>query len=110
MIKLINSVKSVEKTMNEVALVRQLRTYLSSGLTNEALAPVLQTAEIKNYKPGEIFFNEGDDEDDDDVAAAEEGVHRRAGGPLAQREAVEGVVAHVPLTYKQMTLPTKGLV
>ena len=63
MIKLINSVESVEKTMNEVALVRQLRTYLSPNLTNEALAPVLENAQIKNYKPGEIFFKEGDDED-----------------------------------------------
>ena len=63
MIKLINSVESVEKTMNQVALVRQLRTYLSPSLTNEALAPVLETAKIKNFKPGEVFFNEGDDED-----------------------------------------------
>jgi len=63
MIKLINSVESVEKTMNQVALVRQLRTYLSPNLTNEALAPVLENAQIKNYKPGEVFFNEGDDED-----------------------------------------------
>ena len=41
MIKLINSVEAVERSMNEVALVRQLRTYLSPHLTDEALQPVL---------------------------------------------------------------------
>lgn len=62
MIKLINSVESVERKMNEVALVRQLRTYLLPNLTDESLAPVLKTAKIKNYKPGDTLFSENDEE------------------------------------------------
>ncbi|MBM3505289.1 MAG: cyclic nucleotide-binding domain-containing protein [Alphaproteobacteria bacterium] len=60
MIKLINSVESVARAMNEVAMVRQLRTYLSPHLTNEALAPVLANAEIRYYKPGQVLFTEGE--------------------------------------------------
>ncbi len=90
MIKLINSFDSVQKTMNEVALVRQLRTYLSPNLTNEALAPVLETAEIKNYKPGQILFTEGDDED---------GVYLIRKGSVTVSRKIGGreiVIAYVP--------------
>ena len=63
MIKLINSVESVERGMKSVAMVRQLRTYLSPHLTNEVLQPVLETAQIRQYKSGQTLFREGDKED-----------------------------------------------
>jgi CRP-like cAMP-binding protein/thioredoxin reductase/Fe-S-cluster-containing hydrogenase component 2 len=81
MIKLINSVESVARSMNEVALVRQLRTYLLPSLTDEAIQPVLETAEVRAFKSGQVLFKEGDP--DDGVYLIRKGsvtVSRRIGG------------------------------
>jgi Fe-S-cluster-containing hydrogenase component 2/CRP-like cAMP-binding protein/thioredoxin reductase len=89
MIKLINSVESVERAMNEVAMVRQLRTYLSPHLTNEALAPVLENAEIRYYKPGQELFHEG---------AADDGVYLVRKGSVTVARQISGrdvIVAYV---------------
>lgn len=59
-IKLINSVASVEREMNRTAIVRQLRTYLSAQLSDEALQPVLESAELRHFKAGQVLFQEGD--------------------------------------------------
>ncbi len=63
MIKLINSVPAVERAMNEAAMVRQLRTYLSPHLSDQALAHALETAELKTFKTGQALFDEGDEGD-----------------------------------------------
>ncbi|MFQ5953622.1 MAG: cyclic nucleotide-binding domain-containing protein [Kiloniellales bacterium] len=63
MIKLINSVPSVERAMNAAAMVRQLRTYLSPRLSDAALADALETAELKTFKAGEALFHEGNEGD-----------------------------------------------
>ncbi len=90
MIKLINSVEAVERAMNEVALVRQLRTYLLPSLTDEAIQPVLETAEVRAFKSGKVLFKEGDA--DDGVYLIRKGsvtVSRRIGGK-------DIVIAYVP--------------
>ena len=90
MIKLINSVEAVERTMNEVALVRQLRTYLSPQLTDDAIRPVLETAEVRNFKSGHVLFKEGD---------ADEGVYLLRKGSVTVSRRIGGkdiVIAYVP--------------
>lgn len=49
--------------MNAAAMVRQLRTYLSPQLSDEALADALETAEIRSFKAGQPLFLEGDQGD-----------------------------------------------
>jgi thioredoxin reductase/CRP-like cAMP-binding protein/Fe-S-cluster-containing hydrogenase component 2 len=90
MIKLINSVEAVERAMNEVALVRQLRTYLSPHLTDEAIQPVLETAEVRSFKSGQTMFKEGD---------ADEGVYLIRKGSVTVSRRIGGkdiVIAYVP--------------
>ncbi|MDA0366855.1 MAG: cyclic nucleotide-binding domain-containing protein [Proteobacteria bacterium] len=90
MIKLINSVEAVERTMNEVALVRQLRTYLSPQLTDDAIRPVLETAEVRGFKSGHVLFKEGD---------ADEGVYLLRKGSVTVSRRIGGkdiVIAYVP--------------
>ena len=90
MIKLINSVEAVERAMNEVALVRQLRTYLLPSLTDEAIQPVLETAEVRAFKSGQVLFKEGD---------ADEGVYLIRKGSVTVSRRIGGkdiVIAYVP--------------
>jgi thioredoxin reductase/CRP-like cAMP-binding protein/Fe-S-cluster-containing hydrogenase component 2 len=90
MVKLINSVEAVERSMNEVALVRQLRTYLSPHLTDEALQPVLETAEVRSFKSGQVMFKEGD---------PDEGVYLIRKGSVTVSRRIGGrdiVIAYVP--------------
>jgi len=90
MIKLINSVEAVERAMNEVALVRQLRTYLLPSLTDEAIQPVLETAEVRAFKSGQVLLKEGD---------ADEGVYLIRKGSVTVSRRIGGkdiVIAYVP--------------
>ena len=78
MIKLLNSVESVSRTIDAAAMVRQLRTYLSPELSDEVLADALETAELRTFKAGQQLFLEGDQGD---------GVHLiRKGSVMVSRE------------------------
>lgn len=81
MIKLINSVPSVRTTMDAAAMVRQLRTFLSPELSDQALADALETAEIKTFKASQALFNEGDEGD---------GVHLIRKGSVMVSQKVDG--------------------
>ncbi len=60
MISLINSVASVEQTLSQAAMERQILTYLAPNLAPEKLRPVIEQAEIRSFKKNEVLFNEGD--------------------------------------------------
>ena len=88
MIKIINSVEAVERAMNEAAMVRQLRTFLSPNLSDAALADALETAELRTYKMGEPLFMEGDPGD---------GVHLIRRGSVTVSRDIDG--REVVLSY-----------
>ena len=88
MIKMINSVEAVDRAMNEAAMVRQLRTFLSPSLSDAALAAALETAELRTYKMGQALFNEGDPGD---------GVHLIRRGSVTVSRDIDG--REVVLSY-----------
>ena len=90
MLKLISSVESVKRVIDQAAIVRQINTFLAPDATAEDLAEVLETGSIEYFKPEEILFNEGDEADS--VHLIRRGsvtVSKRIGGK-------EVVVAYVP--------------
>ena len=60
MLKLSNSVASVEQTLAQAATERQILTYLAPNLTHEQLQPVIEKTEIRAFKKGQELFSEGD--------------------------------------------------
>ncbi len=62
-LKLLQSVPAVKAVLDETVALRQLQTVLGAGLTAEDLAPVLASAEPRNFSAGEILIKEGDNED-----------------------------------------------
>ena len=63
MIKLINSVESVQRILDEVSLKRVVRSCLTSKLPERELDYLVKTATIKRYGPGEVLFHQGDKAD-----------------------------------------------
>jgi len=63
MLKLIASVPSVRRTLDEVSLKRLVRSYLALGIPEDDLDFLVQGAELKCYAAGEVLFNEGDTAD-----------------------------------------------
>ncbi len=63
MIKLMNSVTSVEQQIRDAAMARQLRVYLSQQIDDELMASLIETAESRDYKTGQPLFQEGDESD-----------------------------------------------
>ena len=61
MIKLINSVESVKRVIDQAAIVRQIQTYLAPGASAEDLAEVVETATIENFKQNQVLFDQGDE-------------------------------------------------
>ncbi|MDX2143391.1 MAG: cyclic nucleotide-binding domain-containing protein [Rhodospirillaceae bacterium] len=64
MLKLVKSIESVRRTLDQTAIMRQVQTHLAPGVSTEALKPLVETAEIKRFKPGELIFAQGDKGDD----------------------------------------------
>jgi CRP-like cAMP-binding protein/thioredoxin reductase/Fe-S-cluster-containing hydrogenase component 2 len=64
MLKLIQSVDSVRRTLDQTAISRQLATHLAPGIPEAELKPLVETAEIKKFKPGDTIFQQGDKGDD----------------------------------------------
>lgn len=63
MLKLINSVESVRRKLDEVSMKRIVRNCLISTLPGSDLSYLLQGAAIKRYKAGDIIFSQGDKAD-----------------------------------------------
>jgi CRP-like cAMP-binding protein/thioredoxin reductase/Na+-translocating ferredoxin:NAD+ oxidoreductase RNF subunit RnfB len=64
MLKLIGTAESVRRTLDQTAIMRQVQTHLAPGVPTEALKPLVETAELKRFKPGDIIFQQGDKGDD----------------------------------------------
>ncbi len=60
MLKLIQSVESVQRTLDQVAIMRQVQMHLAPGVPTEELKELVETAEIQRFRPGEIIFAQGD--------------------------------------------------
>jgi CRP-like cAMP-binding protein/Fe-S-cluster-containing hydrogenase component 2/thioredoxin reductase len=60
MLKLIASVESVRRTLDEVALKRLVRTYLAATIPDHELDYLVEGAALKSYAAGEVLFREGD--------------------------------------------------
>ncbi|MFA5371829.1 MAG: cyclic nucleotide-binding domain-containing protein [Sideroxydans sp.] len=63
MLKLINSVESVRRRLDEVSMKRIVRNCLISTLPGSDLNYLLQGAAIKRYKAGDVIFSQGDKAD-----------------------------------------------
>lgn len=60
MLKLIQSVDSVKRTLDKTSILRQIQTHLTPGVPASDLEDLVDTAEIQNFKAGEAIFNQGD--------------------------------------------------
>ena len=81
MIKMMKSVKSVEKQILDAAMGRQLRVCLSQQISDELMAAILETAKHTAYKPGQPLFHEGEGSD---------GVYVIRKGALSMSQSVGG--------------------
>jgi len=86
MIKLMNSVASVENQIRAAATARQLRVHLSQNISDELMDAILETAEERDYKWGQPLLQEG--EESDGVYVIRKGsvtIYESAGGREAFR-------------------------
>ncbi len=63
MIRLRNTVPEVRRAIDEVAIVRQIQTYLAPKVSRDMLADVVATAEVANFKKGDILIEQGKEDD-----------------------------------------------
>lgn len=63
MLKLINSVESVQRKLDEVSVKRVVRNYLTNSLHDRDLDNLARGAKIKRYDAGEALFHQGDKAD-----------------------------------------------
>lgn len=63
MIKLINSVESVKRVMDEVAVGRQIQTYIAPGIPMTELEELIRSVEVEEFNQGEKLFEEGEEGD-----------------------------------------------
>jgi CRP-like cAMP-binding protein/thioredoxin reductase len=61
--KLINSVPSVKRTIDETFILRRLQTSLGSGLPLAELETLVKASVIERFKPAQLLFKEGDPSD-----------------------------------------------
>ncbi len=59
--KTIASVDAVKRVIDEAFLMRAVQAKIAPNTPANKLQPVISTAEIKQYKPGEVIFQEGDE-------------------------------------------------
>ena len=60
MLKLIGSVDSVRRTLDQVAIMRQVQTHLAPGVPTSELKELVETATIQRFKAGDTIFAQGD--------------------------------------------------
>jgi CRP-like cAMP-binding protein/thioredoxin reductase/Na+-translocating ferredoxin:NAD+ oxidoreductase RNF subunit RnfB len=64
MLKLIKSVDAVRRTLDQTAIMRQVQTHLAQGVSVQDLKPLVESAELKRFRAGDVIFNQGDHGDD----------------------------------------------
>lgn len=60
MLKLIQSVESVKRTLDKTSILRQIQTHMTPGVPATDLEELVETAEIQNFKAGDVIFEQGD--------------------------------------------------
>jgi thioredoxin reductase/Fe-S-cluster-containing hydrogenase component 2/CRP-like cAMP-binding protein len=60
MVKLIASVNSVKRSLDEVFMLRALQTSIFPDVEGSFLSALVKRAKMKNFKKGDLFFKEGD--------------------------------------------------
>ena len=63
MLKLVSSVESVQRTLDQESLKRAVHTFLGMSLSDTELRFLAQGAQIRRYAAGEELFHQGDDAD-----------------------------------------------
>ena len=61
-LKLIASSPEAADAVNRIAIERQLLQIFGSGLTPKDIAPLVEAAEVKQLRAGEVLIKEGDDD------------------------------------------------
>jgi CRP-like cAMP-binding protein/thioredoxin reductase/Fe-S-cluster-containing hydrogenase component 2 len=64
MLKVIQSVDAVRRTLDQAAILRQVRTYLAPGVPDTELKNLVESAEIRRFRAGDVVFSQGDAGDD----------------------------------------------
>lgn len=64
MSKLINSVESVQRIINETFMSRSIQTHLVPTASVDDLKKLVSTAKLKHYKPNDVILKQGDEGDD----------------------------------------------
>lgn len=60
MLKLIQSVDSVKRALDKTSILRQVQMHLTPGVPANELEELVETAEIENFKAGQVLFNQSD--------------------------------------------------
>ncbi|MDD4962434.1 MAG: cyclic nucleotide-binding domain-containing protein [Gallionella sp.] len=63
MLKLINSVDSVRRTLDEISLRRVVQACLAGSLKEDELDYLVHNATVRRYDAGQVLFNQGDKAD-----------------------------------------------
>lgn len=63
MLKLLSTVDSVRRNLDQVALRRAVQKYVAGSVTENDLSEMIEGATIRSFKSGEALFNEGDKAD-----------------------------------------------
>lgn len=61
--KLVNSVDSVKRILDETWILRTIQGRFAPNVPLDELRPIAQAARINEYKPNEVVFSEGDEAD-----------------------------------------------
>ncbi|MCZ6804602.1 MAG: NAD(P)-binding domain-containing protein [Proteobacteria bacterium] len=64
MSKLINSVESVQRIINETFMSRSIQTHLVPTASVDDLKKLVSTAKLEHYKPNDVILKQGDQGDD----------------------------------------------
>lgn len=60
MLRLMGSVAAVQRSIDEVFLLRTIQAHLAPGCSAQELAELVQTAKTCHYRAGEVLFREGE--------------------------------------------------
>ena len=81
MIRLQRSVPEIKRAIDQVAIVRQIKTYLAPKVDDSVLDNVVRSAELVSFKPNEVLIEEGaQDEPVYLIRSGAVSVSRRIGG------------------------------
>ena len=63
MLKLIQSVESVKRSLDQTSILRQIQMYIAPGVEASELKELASSAEVKDFEAGATLFTEGEEGD-----------------------------------------------